>query len=154
MIKLQQITWDMFGEFKNLEVDESQRQYVTTSLFSLAEAYMNVSNKISDAIINVIYDDKAMIGYVLIYYKKDGENSYYDLHRYMIDQHFQGKGYGKKSFQVIMEYIKTLPLGIAKKVILEYMPKNEVAKYIYHSYGFQDTEEYNRFGEVKTEYYL
>lgn len=40
-------------------------------------------------------------------------------------------------------------MGNASKVIIEYMPENVVASHIYHSYGFRDTNEFNRFGKLK-----
>jgi diamine N-acetyltransferase len=151
MVQLENITWDMFQDFKELAVHESQNKYVASSVISLAEAYVHNSNQMCKAVVKAIYKDTDLIGYALIQYTPNGGDSFYDFHRFMIDQSYQGKGFGKIAFYAVMDYIKTMPMGNASKVIIEFMPENEAASHIYHSYGFIDTNEFNRFGEIKAE---
>lgn len=154
MIRLSQISWDNFKECINLSVQKDQERYVASNLYSFAESYMNVTYGVCEAQPLAIYHDDTMIGFTLLYYKKQKEGNYYEIRRFMIDQKYQGKGYGKKAFHTIMEYIRTLPMGPATRAVLDYMPSNDTASHIYHSYGFQDTDEYNQDGEVRTVYIL
>ena len=154
MIRLENITWDMFKDFKELSVNENQNKYVASSVISLAEAYIHNSNQMCKAIVKVIYNDQDMIGYALINYIPNNDGGFYDFHRFMIDKRYQGKGFGKIVFCTVMDYIKTMPMGNASKVIIEFMPENAVASHIYHAYGFNDTNEFNKFGEIKAELIL
>ncbi len=152
MLRLSQADWTNFKECINLSVLKEQERFVASNLYSFAEAYMNITYGVYEVQPMIIYHDDTMIGFTLLYYKKLKEESYYEIRRIMIDQNFQGRGYGKKAFDTIMEYIKTFPMGIAKKAVLDYMPCNDTASHIYHNYGFRDTEEFNQDGEVRTVY--
>jgi Acetyltransferases len=149
MIHLEKVTWENYNEYKNLSVKEEQNKYVASSMISLAEAYIHCSNQSCKVEIKAIYNDNDLIGYAEILYKSEGNENYYDFHRFMIDKKYQGLGIGKVAFKTVMDYIKTMPLGIASKVIIEYMPENAVAGKIYHTYGFVDTNEFNHYGEIK-----
>lgn len=151
MVNLKNVTIDTLQEFNKLSVQLSQNKFVSSSAISLEEAYIHNSGDLIKALVKAIYLDREMIGHVLILYTSKGKDSYYDLRRFMIDMRYQGLGYGKSAFELVMNYIKTTPLGEANKVILEYMPTNHVASHIYHTYGFVDTDQYNQFGEVKAE---
>lgn len=154
MIRLENVTWEMFSAFKELAVNENQNKYVSSSLVSLSEAYVLNLNQICKAEVKAIFNEDCLIGHAFIHYYLKGENSFYNLQRFMLDKKYQGKGYGKNAFDVVLDYIKTLPMGKASKVVLEYMPDNAVASHIYHSYGFVDTDEINQQGEVKAELML
>ena len=54
----------------------------------------------------------------------------------MIDEKYQGLGYGKKAMECVMTYIKTFPCGEAKYCWLSYEPENEDAKALYSKFGF------------------
>ena len=152
MITLKIVDWSTFKECVGLSVQKEQEKYVMSNLLSFAEAYMNVTCNICKAQTMAIYEDEKMVGFTLIYYRNSEEESFYEIRRFMIDQNYQKKGYGKKAFGEILTYIISLPMGQAKKVVLDYMPCNDIASRIYHFFGFQDTEEYNEHGEVRTVY--
>ncbi len=154
MIHLENVTWDIYKDFLELSVNENQKKFVASSVISLAEAYINNTNQICQSNVKAIFDDTELIGYALIQYTSNAEDSFYDFHRFMIDKKYQRKGYGKSAFHAVMDYLKSMPMGLAAKVIIEYMQENEVASHIYHSYGFEDTNEFNRFGEIKAELFL
>lgn len=151
MIHLENVTWDVFHKFKELLVNENQNKYVASSVISLAKAYIHNSMQICKAEVKAIFNDDDLIGYAEIQYIPKCNDSYYDFHRFMIDKKYQGRGFGKTAFATVMNYIKTMPMGDATKVIIEYMPENVVASQIYHTYGFNDTNEFNKLGEIKAE---
>ena len=67
-------------------------------------------------------------------------NGSYLIWRFMIDKKYQGKGYGKKAFQLAMDYVRTFPVGEAKYCWLSYEPENEVARNLYASFGFKEAK--------------
>ena len=58
----------------------------------------------------------------------------------MIDKSYQGKGYGKLAFEKMLMDIETMPNGEAEYVTLFYRTSNVIARTLYTSFGFVDTE--------------
>jgi acetyltransferase len=65
----------------------------------------------------------------------------YNIWRLMIDKKFQGKGYGKKVIELALEFINTFPCGTAKYCWLSYESDNDVARQLYKSVGYVETDE-------------
>lgn len=63
---------------------------------------------------------------------------YYNIWRFMIDKKYQNKGYGKKAFEIALDFIKKFPNGAAEYITLSYEPNNKVAKELYESFGFEE----------------
>lgn len=136
MISLRKITFDNFIECIKLEPKEEQKEYVASNLFSLAEAYIALSNGYSIPMPYAIYDDEA---------DEDDEDdeTVYKIWRLMIDKKYQGRGYGRKAMEKALEIIRTFPYGKAELVVLSYKPENKTAKKLYESLGFKETGEMN-----------
>ena len=54
---------------------------------------------------------------------------------------FNWKGYGKKAMDLALEFVNTSPCGTAKYCWLSYESDNNVARQLYKSVGFVETEE-------------
>ena len=65
----------------------------------------------------------------------------YSLWRLMIDERYQNKGYGREAMRLALEFIRTWPRGKAAYCALSYEPENEIAKALYHSFGFEENGE-------------
>ena len=65
----------------------------------------------------------------------------YHIWRLMIDKKFQGKGFDKKAMDLALEFINTFPSGTAKYCWLSYESDNDVARQLYKSVGFVETDE-------------
>ncbi len=72
----------------------------------------------------------------------------YLVWRLMIDQEYQGKGYGKEALRLALEYIKTKPCGDAECCWLSYEPENKAARELYSSFGFEEKEMPKGWDEV------
>ena len=59
----------------------------------------------------------------------------------MIDKKFQGKGFGRKAMDLALEFINKFPCGTAKYCWLSYESDNDVARQLYKSVGFVETDE-------------
>ncbi len=87
----------------------------------------------------------AMIGYDIPFEPEDDLNekywftrgSYY-LRRFMLDERYQGKGYGREVLRLILDFIRSGPCRKAKVAWLTYSHENIVAKHLYASFGFED----------------
>jgi len=67
------------------------------------------------------------------------EKNLYDIWRFMIDERFQNKGYGKAALQLSIEYLcKEFNV---KEIFLSFEPNNAVAEKLYSNAGFRRTGE-------------
>lgn len=146
-ITLEIISWNGYEEFVKLDVNDDQRMYVRDSKYTLEEAFLNHIEGICETEILAIYAEQKMIGYVALQYFKNESDSWYDLHRFMIDAGCQEKGFGKRAFAMILEHIRKCPMGAADRIKIEYMERNASASHIYHQHGFVDSDVYNQYGE-------
>ena len=69
----------------------------------------------------------------------DYEIPEYDIWHMMIDESMQGRGYGSAAMDLVMEYIRTKPLGDSCRVALTCHKDNSIARKLYESKGFSPT---------------
>lgn len=131
----------------SLSVADEQKSFVASNCESLMEAYVAVTNN-QPALPFGIFDGNTAVGFIMFGYGSTGDEDEpevaegnYCIWRFMIDQKFQNKGYGKEAIKVAMEYLKTEPCGKASKCWLSYEPENVVAKKLYASLGFIENGE-------------
>ena len=148
MLKLKKINRNNIGKILKLEVFDNQKSFVATNNSSIIEAYIAITEN-NDVFTFGIYKDDTPIGFLMIGFDvySDDEGApmitkgNYNIWRLMIDKKFQGKGFGKKAMDLALEFINTLPCGIAKYCWLSYESDNDVARELYKSVGFVETDE-------------
>ena len=77
-------------------------------------------------------DDETPVGFCMIGFGTDDDwedapdiaRSNYNLWRFMIDERYQGKGYGRAAMKQIVDYIASEPCGPAEHCWLSYEPEN------------------------------
>lgn len=146
MISLRKLTVDNFIECINLEPKEEQKKFIARNIYSLAEAYIAISNGYCIPMPYAIYHHETMIGFIMLSYEQadeedDNDETVYKIWRLMIDKKYQGMGFGKKAMEKALDLIRTFPYGRAYLVVLSYHPDNVVAKKLYASLGFIETGE-------------
>ena len=131
MIKLDEITADNLEVVLKLKVSKEQENFVSTTAYSLAQAYVYRENAYPFA----IYADDTLVGFIMFgCYELRNQ---YTLWKFLIDEKYQNKGYGKMALALGIEYmkkqydIKEMYTGVAID--------NDVAERLYHSVGFQLT---------------
>ena len=132
MIHLKEITpgnWRL-----PLRVSSQQEKYVANSMTLLARAY---AYRHLGSVAYVIYEDELPVGMAL-YYDCPQLNAY-DFSQLFIDEHYQGKGYGKVATQLIIDRMKQERRF--EKIVLCYVEGNEGAKVLFESLGFKHTGE-------------
>ena len=138
--------WDVI----ELTVKKEQESFIAGNEWSLVHAY--VGNKTEGAVYPFgIFDDDKAVGFLMIAYDygevcndpdaPEISQKNYFLWRLMIDEEEQGKGYGKKTVELALEFVKTFPHGKADFCWLCYDKNNEVARKLYLSMGFQEIGE-------------
>ncbi len=144
MVELREITKDSLDDVLALSVHENQKDFVSTTAHSLAQAWAYRDTAFPFA----IYSDDVLIGFVMLgYYEIKNQ---YTLWKFLIDKQYQNKGYGKQALQLAIRYlIYTFDVNeIYTGVAFE----NDTAKKLYHSFGFKETGEKDDFQlEMKLE---
>ena len=160
-ITLEKITYKNYIDvIWKLNVFPKQKSFVASNSGSLAEAYVAITNG-AVALPFAICRNKKPIGFLMIGYSVNNDEDWKDedpefveiarksycLWRFMIDKRYQGKGYGKKAIQLVLDYIRTFPCGKAETIWLSYEPENEIAKKLYASFGFVEQPQWYKGGE-------
>ncbi|OPJ57646.1 GNAT family N-acetyltransferase [Clostridium oryzae] len=142
-ILLKEVDAQNWYDCVELKVAKHQREFVATNAFSLAQSKYE-----SGCFPMCIYNDETMVGFVMFVIDNENESGQEEfwICRFMIDENFQGKGYGKASMAKIIEYIKSN--FNHKKVYLSEVSENRRAKNLYRSFGFEFTGEIREEEEV------
>lgn len=85
-----------------LDVAPHQQVFVAPNAVSMAEYAVTTR-----AWTRAIYADEELVGYVLL--SDDGEQPRYYLWRFMIDERYQGLGFGKRAMDLVIDYVRALP---------------------------------------------
>ncbi|KAF8985078.1 hypothetical protein BGZ46_006040 [Entomortierella lignicola] len=148
-ITLREIGKENWREITELSVSESQSAVLSSNVSSLCE-----SHYAEDAWVRGVYADDIPVGFLMMSIWTPEE--WYAVWRFMIDQRYQGMGFGRKAIQLAITYIKdTYPE--AKMIrLMSAGPegkKNVAAKdspyKFYTSLGWKDISEYDEDGEVE-----
>ena len=131
-IKFMDVTADNFKECIKLTVSEDQKGYVASNVFSVAQS------KVSPELIpTCIYAGDVMVGFTM--FGRDVDDGNIWIARLMIDEKYQGKGYGKAAVAKLIEFLPE-KYGCSE-VYLSTEPHNTHAQRIYESLGFINTGE-------------
>ena len=128
-----------------LEVLDHQKEFVASNAESLADEFdtnkaSNRNGKGDTAVAYAACHDGRMVGFAMYAYFPPGEYSNdehcYYFWRLMVDRRHQGKGIGRRIVSLVMEEIKTKPMGDAKYCYVSYDPKNDGSRALFKSHGF------------------
>lgn len=116
-----------------LSVSKAQEQFVasTTTILARAYAYRNAR---SQALL--ICDNETPVGMVL--YHDEESLGAYIFSEILIDERFQGKGYGKTATKLVLD--RMTEDRKYHKVVLCYIEGNEAAMKLYESFGFVEID--------------
>jgi diamine N-acetyltransferase len=101
-VTLREITADTVRVICGLSVTEEQKQFVATNSLSIAQAYFS-----EYAWFRAIYADETPVGFLMLH--DDTKKPEYYLWRLMIDQRYQGMGFGRRAVELLIEHVKTRP---------------------------------------------
>ena len=118
----------------NLKVADAQKTFVAPNVMSIAQSKIYPTN-----LPFAVYNDDEMVGFVL--YGFDTEDEKFYLGRLMIDEKFQGKGYGRAATLEVIKELKKIE--DCREIYLSFAPENTNAEKLYESIGFERTGELN-----------
>ena len=148
MIRLEKVNAKNVWEILKLHVAKDQEDFVAPNDLSIIEAYISITEN-GHAFPFGIYEEETPVGFLMIGYDVDGsyENppqiayGNYSIWRFMIDERYQKKGFGREALRLALEYVRSFPCGPARYCYLSYEPENVKAKKLYAEFGFAENGE-------------
>lgn len=129
-VSLRRITSKTVREICDLSVSDNQKKFVAPNAVSIAQAYF-----CRYAWFRAVYADETPVGFAMLY--ENPKRGTYYLWRFMIDAKHQGKGYGRKALDLIIERVKKKPR--AKAFLLSVVRAEGSADNFYKKFGFDFT---------------
>jgi diamine N-acetyltransferase len=131
-ITFRPVTRENFSAVIELTVTPKQVDFVSSNLYSLAEASIEPSWTPL-----AIYAGDALVGFAL--FGCDDETGRWWIMRYMIDAQHQGRGYGTATLPKLIDLM--VERHGCGEIFLGYEPSNDVAERLYARMGFVPTGE-------------
>jgi len=128
----------------DLSVSPDQSQFVAPNVKSLAQAFATTK-----VWVRAVYADDDLVGFVML--SDDADKPRYYLWRFMIDQRYQGLGYGRQAMTLVHQYVRSRPAG--DRIYLSYVPEDGGPEPFYKSLGYEDTG-VERGGELEAVLHL
>ena len=129
-VTLRDITEDNVRPVMRLDVTDAQQNFVAPNSVSIAEhAYS------TEAWLQAVYADDAPVGLVLLSERPSVPRFY--LWRFMIDQRYQGLGFGSAAMHRVFDRVRSFPEG--SELFLTYVPGDDGPREFYAKLGFEDT---------------
>ena len=129
---MREITQETVNSILDLRVAKKQEQFVASNAVSIAQAHFS-----EDAWFRAIYADDTPVGFLMLSDQPDkGE---YFLWRFMVDTQHQGKNYGRRALELLIEHVKTRPN--AKELFLSHVPGPGSPEGFYRKLNFEHTGE-------------
>ena len=132
-MRLISVTEDNWMEVASLSVKEEQKKYVAPAIGILARGYVYRDCNVK---IYAFENDGTIVGTALVREFTD-EPLGYDLQQFMIDEHYQRKGYGSLALQLILDELRKE--GHYDHVELCVKKADAEAIHLYEKYGFIDS---------------
>lgn len=138
-VTLHEITRDSLRAILDLRVSKKQEQFVAPNAVSIAEAHFS-----SNAWFRAIYADETPVGFVML--GEVPEKGLHFLWRLMVDERYQGRDYGRKALELVIQHVKTMTS--AKELLTSCHEGKGSPKGFYLKMGFVETGEKLDNGEI------
>ena len=158
-IRFEKINNDNVYDIINLKLRKEQEKFVAKNIYSIVHAYLELAEN-NPVFPFGIYNDKQLVGFIMVGYDifRDRQlnpkcewfmkNSYI-IWRLMIDEKYQGEGYGKEAVSEALKFINTFPCGAAEYCWVSYEVDNITAKKLFETFGFKEiTDAFIEGGEM------
>jgi diamine N-acetyltransferase len=133
MIRLAEVTEENWLDIADLSVNDDQRRFVAPAIGILARGYVY---RDCNARIYAIENDGTIVGAALVREFAD-EPLGYDLQQFMIDQRYQGNGYGSAALALILDELRKE--GRYDHVEVCVKKDDTAAIRLYEKHGFADS---------------
>ena len=133
MIRLTNVTEDNWQKVAALAVREDQKSFLAPAIGIIARGYVY---RDCNAKVYVIENDGAVVGVALVKEFSD-EPLGYNLQQFMIDERYQGRGYGSAALGLILDELRRE--GRYDHVELCVKKADTAAIKLYEKHGFEDS---------------
>jgi len=138
-VTLREITRVTVRAICDLKVSEEQEQFVAPNAVSIAEAHFS-----SNAWFRAIYADETPVGFVML--GEIPEKGLHFLWRFMVDERYQGRDYGRKALELVIQHVRTMTS--VKELLTSCLEGQGSPKEFYLKMGFIETGEKLDNGEI------
>jgi diamine N-acetyltransferase len=139
-VELQPVTAENWRALIDLKVREDQTHFVASNLMSIAEVQFGFENEGHwDFYPFGAYVDGEPIGFVMYCLNFNHSRFQAFIMRLMVDEHFQGKGYGREIMKQVLDIFHSNKQ--IKNIGISYEPENVGARKLYASLGFVEPGE-------------
>jgi GNAT superfamily N-acetyltransferase len=139
-VELQAVTAENWRALIDLTVHEDQRHLVASNLMSIAEAQFGLEDEGHwDFHPFGAYVDEEQVGFVMYCLNFNHSRFQAFVMRLMVDEHFQGKGYGRAIMEQVLDVFRSNEQ--IKNIGISYEPENVGARKLYASLGFVEPGE-------------
>ncbi len=132
-VSLREVTRDNLDEILRLKVAEEQSKFVAPNSTSIAQAHFYPE----EAWFRAIYADETPVGFLML--SDTPEKAEYFLWRLMMDDKYQGMGFGRRAIDLLVAHVKTRPN--ATKLLTSCVPGKGSPFEFYKNLGFEPTGE-------------
>ncbi len=140
VVSLREITRETLNEVLRLKVATAQERFVATNAVSIAQAHFHPET----AWFRGIYAGDDPVGFVML--ELDTTKQQYGLWRFMIDERYQGRGYGREAIRLVVEQVRSLQ-G-ARELLTSVVPGEGSPGSFYQRLGFSFTGEVDHGEQV------
>lgn len=138
MPEIRPVTGENWKELIRLKVRGDQTHFVASNLYSIAEAQFGDEYEGHwDLFPYGIYEGSTPVGFLMYGYNFEHPTHQAFIIRLMVDEKYQGKGYGRFGMEKMLELFRVDER--IKAVGISYEPENDAARKLYASLGFQET---------------
>ena len=139
-MEIRPVTAENWSALIKLKVSDEQTHFVASNLYSIAEAQFGFEDQGHwDFYPFGAYVDDQPVGFVMYGFNFGHSRFQAFIVRLMVDQQFQGKGYGREIMQRVLDRFREDER--IKNAGISYEPENEVARKLYASLGFVEPGE-------------
>ncbi|WP_432353026.1 GNAT family N-acetyltransferase [Sporosarcina sp. A2] len=140
-LEIHDVTATNYRDILQLKVAQSQKDYIETPYECLEDSVEWKQFKPVG-----LYAEGKLVGFAMYgFFKGEGVDGRLWIDRLLIDEQFQGRGYGTLFMRKLVETV-TKEYG-AQEIYLSVYPENEGAVRLYQKLGFQFIEERDINGE-------
>ena len=136
-ISVEPVTKDNWRELARLKVRDDQTNFVAANVWSIAESqfgYDHPEDGHWDMTPYGIYDGELPVGFLMLGYNLTNPKVQGYVIRLMVDEQYQGQGYGKSAMNWILDHYRNDER--IRRIGISYEPENAVAERLYASEGF------------------
>lgn len=138
MPEIRAVTSENWEALIELKVHDNQKNFVASNLYSIAQSKFGDEYEGHwDLFPFGIYDEAQPVGFLMYALNFEHPAHQAFIQRLMVDEKFQGKGYGKFGMHWMLDFFRADKR--IKTVGISYEPHNEVARKLYASLGFVET---------------